>query len=113
MAAETRTALPALVASSDGIRVLPAEPLGLAQRRPVRLEPGERLVLCCIGPRRKPPLGYLRLLSGRVEDVLSGSALNVLDVVLEGADDGAAAVLTRMGPVHGSARESHDTREQG
>lgn len=87
---ETTPALPAILISPDGSRILPAEP---SQRRPVPIVPGDLLVLCCASSAGLPH-GYLRLLESSSSELLSPDSSQLLHDVLDGVSEGAAAVIT-------------------
>lgn len=104
---ETTTALPAILISPDGARILPAE---RSQRRPNPLAVGERLILCCASPTA-PPRGYLRLFEASASLLLSLDLSRILKGLLNGVTEGAAAVISRsettldLAPPHGFQQE--------
>jgi hypothetical protein len=89
---ETRTAPPALLVSRDGARLLPAVP-GLC--RPTPMTTGERLLLCSASALDSPPVGLVDILKAPARDVLRMSPTALLHKLLEGTEDGAAAVVLR------------------
>jgi hypothetical protein len=92
---ETRTAPPALLVSTAGAQLLPAAP---GQCRPTRMAPGDRLLLCSASALDAPPVGLVSILKAPVIEVLRMSPTVLLERLLEGTDDGAAAVVLRAGP---------------
>lgn len=98
---ETTTALPGLLVSREGMTILPAEP---GPRRPTTVSVGDRLILCGTSSAT-PPAGFLRLLGRRSADVLERAPAALLEELLDGMDDGAAAVVTRTGHPTSHSRE--------
>jgi hypothetical protein len=92
---ETQTAPPALLVSRGGARLLPAAP---GQCRPTRMDPGDRLLLCSAAALDAPPVGLVDILKSPVDEVLRMSPSDLLDRILDGTDDGAAAVVLRARP---------------
>jgi hypothetical protein len=92
---ETRTAPPALLVSVSGAQLLPAAP---GQCRPTRMAVGDRLLLCSASALDAPPVGLVSILQAPVEQVLRMSPTVLLERILDGTDDGAAAVVLRAGP---------------
>lgn len=92
---ETRTAPPALLVSASGTQLLPAAP---GQCRPTRMGVGDRLLLCSAAALDAPPVGLVSILHAQVEHVLRMSPTSLLERILDGTDDGAAAVVLRAGP---------------
>jgi hypothetical protein len=92
---ETRTAPPALLVSANGAQLLPAVP---GQCKPTRVGPGDRLLLCSASALDAPPVGLVNILRAPVHEVLRMSPTRLLEQILEGTDDGAAAVVLRAGP---------------
>ena len=89
---ETRTAPPALLVSRDGVRLLPAAP---GQCRPTRMEIGDRLLLCSASALDSAPVGLVDILKMPALDVLHMNQAALLHKLLEGTQDGAAAVVMR------------------
>lgn len=89
---ETSTAPPALLVSRDGVRLLSAEP---SQQRPTRMQPGDRLVLCCASAHEQAPDGFLHLLRRVAPDLLRSKPEDLLADVLADVEQGAATLITR------------------
>lgn len=104
-AVETTTAPPALLVARDGLRLLPAEP---HQDRRSQLDIGDRLVLCSASGPDDPPDGLLAVLRSSAEELLNMSPSRLLDVILEGVDHGAAAVVSRFQPAPPEAHRRED-----
>lgn len=104
---ETTTAPPALLVARDGLRLLPAGP---HQDRRTQVDIGDRLVLCSASGPDEPPEGLLAVLRSSAEELLSMSPGRLLDVMLDGVDHGAAAVVSRFQPAPPEAHRREDRR---